>query len=90
VSAYTVRRNWKVLLDRPFFEYLARATPSRAKCLRGAIVKLQQGDIDVIKVQFDIDPSVYSVWACDVIIVAACHDSTIVLADVLLPPPNAL
>ena len=44
----------------------------------------------MIKVQFDVDPSVYSVWACDVIIVAVCHESTIVLADVLDAPPHAL
>jgi hypothetical protein len=92
VSGYTVRRSWQVFVHDRFEAYVAEATPKRVECLRGVIRKLQHGDIDLIKIPFDADPSAYAIWACDVIIVAATRLAygTVGLIDVIEPAADSL
>jgi hypothetical protein len=72
-----------------FAAYLGNTTQARVDCLRGAIGKLQRGEIDIHPVPFGRDAG-YCVWTCGVIIVAQMHNDTLVLIDVFETPEDSV
>ena len=72
-----------------FGAYLGAAPPPLAACLYGAMEQLQRGEIDVHTVTLGLEPG-YSVWTCEVIIVAQIYDDTLGLIDVLETPDESV
>ena len=80
MSAYRLRRAWRVRVDDPFALYVAEAAEARTSCLREVIAKLRQGTIDLVV--SGLLPGLYFIFACDVTISAAVYDDTVVLTDI--------
>ena len=72
-----------------FSAYLATATKARSDCLRGAILKLQNGEIDIHQVPFGRDLG-YAVWTCGVIITAQTYEDILGLIDVFETSPDSV
>ncbi len=80
MSAYRLRRSWRVRVDDPFARHVANATEARTKCLRDVITQLHKGTIDLIV--SGLLPNLYFIFACDVTISATVHDDTVVLIEI--------